>query len=689
MFHHFNLSEPPHLSHADSHPLDTHPRPEAQRHRQEKKQKKTPLKKSLRAGSSSGRTYYQVENEEEQEEEQGGGGGGGGRRGGLCSWGAPGKQAMPPQRIATHHNQPQYHGIWGEDQQRRQPTQDAPYSPEPNHPDIYCQKNLLPCGRRSPTLQQSYSYLGGIMYSPPSDGGLGRNLNGAIWPLRGPLCRPRFLKLLLVVVLLMMAQFSLNILFYRNYDSLFYVNTTSAVSLTSFESRVRWVSSKLPWIHSLSENPESVVQLQYLDTNSSSKPETVTERIATNVLTENEDLDLLKDKEKQKKENNERSTEIELRDVSPLRKIEHDKENERSVPLHKPSVSEPLLVDSKEVHLKASINISDLNVTATSEKLTVKGPSKMSETSIKDQDAKQSKVPQVDTVIKTLPVKSESENGIESNKVLLSKEKPPCPPVPPKLVGLVKIHRTVPALEEQERSHPELEPGGRFRPADCRARHRVAIIIPYRDRIQHLAVFLYHIHPILQRQQIDYAIYAVEQAGSGKFNRAMLLNVGALEALKQYQYDCFIFHDVDLLPEDDRNLYTCPEQPRHMSIAIDSMSYRLPYNDIFGGVSAMTVDQFRTVNGFSNKFWGWGGEDDDMSNRIKYHGFFISRYPANIGRYTMLSHTKDEPNPRRYQYLYEGKKRFKSDGLNSAKYRALDVQLRRLYTWVYVDLYPS
>lgn len=38
----------------------------------------------------------------------------------------------------------------------------------------------------------------------------------------------------------------------------------------------------------------------------------------------------------------------------------------------------------------------------------------------------------------------------------------------------------------------------------------------------------------------------------------------------------------------------------------------LPYEDIFGGVSALTKEQFINVNGFSNEFWGWGGEDDDM-----------------------------------------------------------------------------
>lgn len=43
--------------------------------------------------------------------------------------------------------------------------------------------------------------------------------------------------------------------------------------------------------------------------------------------------------------------------------------------------------------------------------------------------------------------------------------------------------------------------------------------------------------------------------------------------------------------------------------------FRLPYNEFFGGVSGLTVEQFRKINGFPNAFWGWGGEDDDLWNR--------------------------------------------------------------------------
>ncbi|KAA0197832.1 hypothetical protein HAZT_HAZT011494 [Hyalella azteca] len=143
-------------------------------------------------------------------------------------------------------------------------------------------------------------------------------------------------------------------------------------------------------------------------------------------------------------------------------------------------------------------------------------------------------------------------------------------------------------------------------------------------------------------------LIAVAEAGKREFNRATLMNIGALESAKLYPYDCLVFHDIDLLPEDDRNLYACREQPLHLSVAVDTLGYTLPYKNIFGGAGAISVEQFRRVNGFSNKFWGWGGEDDDMANRIKYHGLSISRNPANISRYTMIRHYKDKPNPLRF-----------------------------------------
>ena len=67
-----------------------------------------------------------------------------------------------------------------------------------------------------------------------------------------------------------------------------------------------------------------------------------------------------------------------------------------------------------------------------------------------------------------------------------------------------------------------------------------------------------------------------------------------------------------------------------MSVAVDKFDYQLPYEGIFGGVSAISVKHFNFVNGFSNQFWGWGGEDDDTSKRLTMNNLEVTRYsPGN------------------------------------------------------------
>ena len=42
---------------------------------------------------------------------------------------------------------------------------------------------------------------------------------------------------------------------------------------------------------------------------------------------------------------------------------------------------------------------------------------------------------------------------------------------------------------------------------------------------------------------------------------------------------------------------------------------RLMYSDLVGGALALTPTQVVQTNGYSNLYWGWGAEDDDMYMR--------------------------------------------------------------------------
>ena len=69
----------------------------------------------------------------------------------------------------------------------------------------------------------------------------------------------------------------------------------------------------------------------------------------------------------------------------------------------------------------------------------------------------------------------------------------------------------------------------------------------------------------------------VSQVMPTKFNRGMLMNIEFIEANKLGDFDCAIFHDVDLYSENDKHMYKCSENPTHMSAAVDKFNYKYGY----------------------------------------------------------------------------------------------------------------
>ena len=86
------------------------------------------------------------------------------------------------------------------------------------------------------------------------------------------------------------------------------------------------------------------------------------------------------------------------------------------------------------------------------------------------------------------------------------------------------------------------------------------------------------------------------QTPNAIFNRAKLLNIGFIEAKKLDEFDCFIFHDVDLILENDKAIYHCRTNPLHYSAYINTWNYAPPskrYPRIYGGITAFKPEAFQ------------------------------------------------------------------------------------------------
>ena len=95
--------------------------------------------------------------------------------------------------------------------------------------------------------------------------------------------------------------------------------------------------------------------------------------------------------------------------------------------------------------------------------------------------------------------------------------------------------------------------------ARCTQKPDVSIVVPYRDRPEHLKVWLKHVR---DRLPASVEIIVVKQTDKFRFNRGCLLNIGFRYCLS----DRIIFHDVDLIPFDSEYYcYDSLNKVKHLS----------------------------------------------------------------------------------------------------------------------------
>jgi predicted glycosyltransferase involved in capsule biosynthesis len=189
---------------------------------------------------------------------------------------------------------------------------------------------------------------------------------------------------------------------------------------------------------------------------------------------------------------------------------------------------------------------------------------------------------------------------------------------------------------------------------------KLSIIIPYRNRAAHLAQFLKHYRPRLPKAEF----LVIEQSIHKPFNRGLIKNIGALESKADY----FLFHDVDMLAQG-RIDYSYTEHPTHFATHASQFAWKMPHDKYFGGVVGFNRADFEKVNGYSNQFSGWGGEDDSLYYSVLANDLQIV---SREHRYLSLPHPKDHPigyDPVKMELAK--RPRLADDGLNNCKYRII------------------
>lgn len=213
-------------------------------------------------------------------------------------------------------------------------------------------------------------------------------------------------------------------------------------------------------------------------------------------------------------------------------------------------------------------------------------------------------------------------------------------------------------------------------------KNQSSLIVPVQNRDEQLDYFIHFLCNMSKfRDSNQYSVHFIEQQNNDKsFNRAKLLNVGLDLVINSST--CVIVHDVDLLPHNDVDYLNC-ELPTHLGSQLENHNWGVPYSSYSGGVFSASPKHWRQINGLSNLFQGWGGEDDEMFERFKHHNLMDAltnspfRPPIGKGIFfkNNANHYRHDRNPQEYEMNVQILNRrmrmhneFDKDGLGSLQY---------------------
>ncbi|KNC49447.1 xylosyltransferase 2 [Thecamonas trahens ATCC 50062] len=186
---------------------------------------------------------------------------------------------------------------------------------------------------------------------------------------------------------------------------------------------------------------------------------------------------------------------------------------------------------------------------------------------------------------------------------------------------------------------------------DASAEPLLCVLVPFRDspslstqgagREANLDEFVPYMEEWLTDAGRRFKIIVAEQDQGGFFNKGAMFNAAFVLGVNKFGCEYVVLHDVDQLPTHMTNNYGWRAEPTHLCAATTQDGFT-SYSAMVGGALQMRAEDYVSVGGFSNGYWGWGREDDDMYLRIthKFGRTGLKRLSRTEGHYRALPHPR-------------------------------------------------